>query len=845
MANGHPARGEAVTAARRGAVFLAWLAAGAWATRDVWARWQAAFRGLLAGLADSPPESAGILGHALAGHAAAAGGLVALLAAAVAAGGLPARWAGMYRGGPSGGGAPGGGAADRLAWQWLAGWGVLSLAGFALGLTGLLRGPVLAAAAIAVPAAGLRGLCRGARAVGRPSPGLPVILLGLVLLAGFLLTRLPSTHEDPMVYHFAAPEEYLRAGRIHAEVTHIQWTMPLGLEMLYLVPWWVAGITAAKLVNLGMILTACLAIRGIAAALGGPGVWAAFLFASAGLVGNLLWQGKNDLACAAFAAGAGLGVARALAGRSGGWLAAGWCAGCAVACRLTAGVTMVPLAVAALVVAGHRVRPIAAVSGVIAGLAACGPWLVRSWLDAGNPFTLFASGIFPDLAWSPFLQAALRHYTLLLSSAGPFHPSDLVMGAWHVLGVAEIGSLALLVLGGLGLVAVRGTTGTALRIAMASAYVIWLPTERNPRFLLPLVPWVAAFAACAAFAGGDARSRTGRIAAAALVPLGVAAAGAALVHAGALASPDGPAVWTGMAGPDAVRRRQNTTAETTRRWVNAALPGDARLLLTGGAKRLGFARRVMSTGPIGMPPFWVLTHETSTPAEMRKRLRQRGATHWMHNFIEGEFRGLGWYPGPKWDERQLALGVEFMRRYARPVRAPEAVDHEGGGYWVFELTRAPGGFPPMFLPGTEGRLKAAFDLRDAGDAGGAFGEAGRLAGPAVELLEVQAIMATFALQARQAATSYKWFAPGVRAGYIGDGNLDYFAATEVMLGRPDAAVRDAARAARVLGPDRRLLARALQDRARARAGRGDRAGAARDSAEAARWWRGARLAGGG
>lgn len=830
MAYGQPARRRAVTVLRRlmpgagrAAAFAAWAVAGVWLTRDVWIRWRAAFLGLASGLADAPPETALALGRAVAGHAAAAGGLVALLAAATAAGSLPVRWAR-------------GATADRLGWRWLAGWGMLSLGAFALGVEGLLRGPVLAAGAVGIPAAGLRGLCRDVRGL-RPSGRLPVLLLGAVLAAGFLLTRLPSTHEDPMVYHFAAPEEYLRAGRVHAEISHIQWTMPLGLEMLYLVPWWAGGITAAKLVNLGMILTTCVAVRGIAGAFGASGAWSAVLFCSAGLIGNMLWQGKNDLACAAFAAGAGLGVTGALAGRASGWIMGGWCAGCAVACRLTAGVTMVPLAVAAVLVGGRRISPCAVAAGVAGGLLACGPWLVRSWLDAGNPFTLFASGFFPDLAWSPFLQAGLRHYTLLLSSAGPFRPTEIVVGVWHVLGTAEMGSAALFVLGVLGMVLARGTGATAFRIAMAAAYVIWLPTERNPRFLLPLIPWIAAFGA-SAVAGTSGPVRLRRLASSALLPLSLIATGAALIHAGALSSPDGPSVWTGMAGRDRVWLRQNTTLETARRWVNAAAPRDARILLTGGAKRLGFRRRVMSTGPIGMPPFWALTHEAATPAAIAKRLRQRGATHWMHNFIEGEFRGLGWFPGPEWDERQLELGVEFMRRYARPVRAPDTVDHDGGGFWIFEFARAPGRFPAFFLPGTEGRLKVAYDLRDAGDPAGAFREGHRIAGPCVQTLEVQALLATFALQARQGAVAYRWFEPGVRAGYIGDGNLDFFAATEVMLGRTENAVRDAIRSARVFGPDRRLLVRVFQDRARARAARGDRAGAARDAAEAVRWWRG-------
>ena len=161
---------------------------------------------------------------------------------------------------------------------------------------------------------------------------------------------------------------------------------------------------------------------------------------------------------------------------------------------------------------------------------------------------------------------------------------------------------------------------------------------------------------------------------------------------------------------------------------------------------------------------------------------------------------MGWYVQPAWDDRQIRLGLVFFRRYARPIRSPETVDHEGGGYWAFEFTDAPGDFQVLFLPGTEARLKPAFDRLIAGDARAAYAIAQRLAGPCAATLEVQAQLGYLALEAGDAAAALRWLAPGVRAGYVGDGSLAHVAAAELQLGHTEAAAGAAARAARVYGP---------------------------------------------
>jgi hypothetical protein len=102
---------------------------------------------------------------------------------------------------------------------------------------------------------------------------------------------------------------------------------------------------------------------------------------------------------------------------------------------------------------------------------------------------------------------------------------------------------------------------------------------------------------------------------------------------------------------------------------------------------------------------WRWTREASSPGEVRKKARQWGITHIVFNFISAEYRGVRWYGGRPWDDRQLELYRTFLERYARPVWRSPTIDFLNGGFCAWRLERrpgAPGAWVPWYLPGTEG-----------------------------------------------------------------------------------------------------------------------------------------------
>ena len=89
----------------------------------------------------------------------------------------------------------------------------------------------------------------------------PCTLILLLLLVLVLLTRLPDVHEDARALHFAAPEHYVLLHKINAEPQHIGFHIARGTEMMFLIPWALGGITLAKLVNVGLVLTTMLLLH--------------------------------------------------------------------------------------------------------------------------------------------------------------------------------------------------------------------------------------------------------------------------------------------------------------------------------------------------------------------------------------------------------------------------------------------------------------------------------------------------------------------------------------------------------------------------------------------------------
>lgn len=698
-----PAAGPAISRLNLSILIAIWTALAFALTPKLFPIWRDIVKNVGLVPAGSAPFAAPVFLRAVARHAAALAWLAPMLLAALGAGAPLARIIGVRSSGW-----------PALGLQLACGWGLLSLANQGLGLAGLWQPGVLGAEAGGAVLAGVWTLVRNRPWTAWDRPGadarLPVAL-SLVLFAAYaLLVRMPDTHEDARVYHLAAPETYLLLHRIVAEPLHFVWHMPLGAEMLFALPYRFGGLEAAKLVNLAVLVTCLLLLHGLVRTFEGapPSAWwAGFWFLAAGLVADECWQGKNDLVVTMHLLTAAWGVAEAAAGRRRFALVAATFCGFALGIKWTAGLTALGLGVA-LVWWGRGWLPLIRLYALAAwGILPALGWWLQSWLFVGNPLHPFLSSIFPELAWGPAYQEALHRYVLILRPPEVGLTRDLLLGISRIPGSLGSGSPALLALLPLGLGLVRGRAAAALKAALAVTYLAWLVTERNGRYLFPLLPVLAAFCAV-----GAARA-AGRSAAGIRWLAGVACAGA-LFMSGQFIENGGLRYLAGQISRDAYLRDVFSTWDEVRVWVNTNTPPNAKLWYAGEQRRLWLTRRTMSTDTVGVNPFHRLATESRDPAEMRKRLRQMGLTYIVYNLVSAEFRTLRYYPGPEWSVRAQVLYAQFCRQYEVPVYAPPRIDYQNGGFYVFALTPRPVNQPwAWWLIGAERLTGAALVASDA------------------------------------------------------------------------------------------------------------------------------------
>lgn len=226
--------------------------------------------------------------------------------------------------------------------------------------------------------------------------GMAVLLVPLALL--------PPTKWDALVYHLAAPQTYLAAGRIVPVLENHHFGFPQLVESLFLWLMRLSSPQAAALLHGSVGGLLALMLLGLARRVGRPGVgWLALaaMLASDSIWGEFHWP-YNDLALMAYT----LGAAILLLGDSdrrllwGGALIGGM-----MGVKYTAAPFTVGLAVMLIWLRrgqGWRavVRSLALVVG--AALLAFSPWLLKNWLIDGNPLSPFVwgSAAFDDLdAW--------------------------------------------------------------------------------------------------------------------------------------------------------------------------------------------------------------------------------------------------------------------------------------------------------------------------------------------------------------------------------------------------------------------------------------------------------------
>lgn len=203
---------------------------------------------------------------------------------------------------------------------------------------------------------------------------------GLVAFAVFhvlVVALAPPTGWDVRAYHLALPELYLRSGGL-VEVPwllHSHW--PHLMEVLYTLPLAAGRDGAAALIHAG----ACAVLAGGTFLAGG---WPAVLILSGQPA--LLRTGPTahaDGGCALLVFASALALARWEESKKNGWLcAAGYLAGSAAAAKLF-GAAGAASWVIYLVWRHRRARE--AVIFAASAAVAIGPWLLRTWINTGDP----------------------------------------------------------------------------------------------------------------------------------------------------------------------------------------------------------------------------------------------------------------------------------------------------------------------------------------------------------------------------------------------------------------------------------------------------------------------------
>jgi len=715
------------------------------------------------------------------------------------------------------------------------GLGVLAAAVAGCGFAGLYTAPVLRVLALAALAGGLMSLLARRAAIGgfpgalKAPPAATAAALLIALAVAAALASLPDTLEDAFVYHWAAPEAFLREGRIYAAVHHFQWHGPLGVEMLFAVGLAVAGVAGIKAVNLVLIVTAVAGAGALARRLvPRAGGWvAAVLLALAPAIVGQAWEAKNDVGAVVFWTAALLAMLGRPAGSSAGALLAGGFAGLCASVKYTSLFPLAGLAVWFLLRRpGRRTVLLAGAAAVLA----ISPWLVRNWLATRDPVYPIASSWIGGLFWGPPYARSLHNYARQVTPERFGRPEYWLLGWYDALASPEQLGVALAILGPIGLAAFLPRAALAACAASVVAFLALL-AERNTRFLLPLAPLAAAGGEAALLALRGVRPRLAESGWSLL-------AGLATLHllvrlVAGLPAQEWPAV-AGRLSPRDLLAARYTAFDETRGWCASRLPENARILLTGSHQRFGFRQSVVSTHVVTMPLPWRWAHESRTPGELAKKWKQAGIGFVVHNLVSARFRHQGWFIGPPWTDRALGVYRAFGLRYLTEVHRSPRLDGVNGFFYVLRVDRAP--HPPAravpVLPWTESVFA---EVRVAGN---------RRSPPATCLALADRALARLPdvddaiEQAAHVATQYGQFnraLPLNRAvaadGFDGETGWHELAVSESYLGRRPAAFAALRQRVAVNGPldpdINKLAATVFLNLAGARALKGDISGACR------------------
>ena len=530
-----------------------------------------------------------------------------------------------------------------LETPWALGIGLLSTAVMLLGLLGQLGrvavGLVVAAGIVALLLPAARARLRRDRRPGRTQ------CLALLLFSpALLLSLLPPTTFDALVYHLTLPAVYRQQGSIATIPSTIFSYFPQTVEMLYLACLSVVGVPdgcAAIHVLMGALAT--LAASNLAAQLAGSDCAgpAALVFASTPAVLLLASEPKNDVAVVLFLS---IAVGLALRALETGSVPPllGLAFGYALATKHTAlylsAAFLLPWALQVVRRRAIGLKPL--LLTMIIALAVAGPWYARAYLASGNPVYPGLEGVF---GVSPLQRQGFE----LPLQRREFPLSSLLLmpvrASWGIEGqgtAANIGPFFLLFVPVALLLRAKVKHGGILLTFCGLAMLSWWRTVRVARFLLPVLPAAGVFAAAGIAVLRRRHERLSPLVSIALALL--VASNLAWFLADATVGCDPVPYVVGRESREEYLRRMLPPYGTIE-FANRYLADDVKILFVGETRGL-YLERAFVASPTAYDKVRIveLVKASRDLPELLSRLRTEGYTHVLYS--PAEARRLWVYP---------------------------------------------------------------------------------------------------------------------------------------------------------------------------------------------------------
>ena len=574
----------------------------------------------------------------------------------------------------------------------IAGTGVLTASAWVLSLVGWFRPWPLMVVLLLWAVAGIVDLIRRPIAVPKVDPRLlPLAALSVVAL---LVAATLSPFYDQWHQHLGFPWVWLQDGSIHTLSRDWYSYMPVNSSLLFAYGLKSLGPWSAQVVHWWCGLVTVMAVWALAKRVGTPGagLWAAWIFVTTPTVLHLSTTAGTDLVVTIFAGGAWMALLRTIdhGGRPSRWWAfAGVCVGLAVGTKYIAlGTVALPVAVGA--VALHRPwRGVDVLRSSVRGaalafafaVATFAPWAVRNFAETGNPLFPFVNGPFRNLlkvpadsaeefsSWLSGLDLSFHHVIAGLD-LGTFQAS---IDGFPSIGFAYLPLLAVAVLSWRHL---HNAGWRALGVGAAAGVGFWLVTLHVSRYIVPVL--VPAAVVLAVGLAATLRQVSGRLRAPLVALVGLVF----MVNIAASVSFLGLERLSCTLGVAEVE-------PILARWVSSSpafdpvskLPEDAKVLLVGEARALGFERPVEFEHPYRVSRLQELAGAASDHRDIAARLTSEGVTHVLINRWEVDriIRLLNRRSFFEWSD---PVAAERLDRFSRECLAPV---WEGSGLGLFRI----------------------------------------------------------------------------------------------------------------------------------------------------------------